>query len=157
VARSLEETRAAKRVSMAARRAADPETNRQKQRAWHANNRERSRAKMRDYYARRFFWGRAMKLRSKERASFVDLARLWKSQRGLCALTGERLDRFNAQLDHILPKTRGGGDEATNLRWVTKTANLLKRDLTDEELLLFCANVMRRIGRRIEFVEGLLK
>jgi len=152
--RTADEVLAAKRESMARRRAADPEAVRAYQRDFHAANRDAQTAKMRDYYARRFFWGRAMKLRSEGRATFREIARLWKAQRGRCALTGRRLDR-DAQLDHILPRARGGGDEITNLRWVCNAANLAKRDMTDAEFETLCADVMRWIGERIAMVEAL--
>lgn len=109
---------------------------------------------MRDYYARRFFWGKAMKLRRVDRATAKDLAGLWKRQRGRCALTGARLGR-DAHLDHKLPKARGGGDEATNLQWVAPSVNLAKRDMTDAEFVAMCANVMTWLGERIAHVERL--
>jgi 5-methylcytosine-specific restriction endonuclease McrA len=144
--RSAEETRRAKRLQMAKRRADDPAAARAYQRKWHGANRERNLATMRDYYARRFFWGRAMKLRGVERASTSDLARLWKTQRGRCALTGRRLNRANAHLDHITAKARGGSDEVGNLRWLCVEANLAKRDLTDAEFAALCADVLRWIA-----------
>lgn len=153
-ARRPDEYRRRKRESMARRRAADPDAARAYERDFHARNREAQTAKMRDYYARRFFWGRAMKLRSEGRATFREIARLWKAQRGRCALTGRRLDR-DAQLDHILPRARGGGDEITNLRWVCNAANLAKRDMTDAEFQTLCADVMCWIGERIQMVEAL--
>lgn len=156
MARTLEQIRAAKRLHMAKRRADDPDAVRKYQREAHHRNRDRNTAKMRDYYARRFFWGRAMKLRSSERATYTELAAIWKKQRGCCGLTGERLTRLNSHLDHIIPKTRGGSDKANNLRWVTKEANLLKRDLTDAELFQFCSNVMRWIGHGIREVDEIL-
>jgi 5-methylcytosine-specific restriction endonuclease McrA len=100
---------------------------------------------MRAYYARRFFWGRAMKLRGENRATFRDLARIWKNQRGRCALTGRRLDR-TAQLDHVLAKARGGTDEASNLRWLCKAANLARREFSDDEFFTLCFDVVRMRG-----------
>jgi 5-methylcytosine-specific restriction endonuclease McrA len=94
-----------------------------------------------------------MKLRGPERASARDLAAIWKSQRGRCALTGRRLDR-TAQLDHKTPRARGGGDEAANLQWLCEAANLAKRDLTDAEFAAMCGEVMRWIGERIAAVEA---
>lgn len=136
---------------MAQRRAKDPEAVRAYQREQHFKNHERSKKKMRDYYARRFFWGKSMKLRGEDRASFKDLAALWKSQRGRCALTGRKLDR-SAHLDHILAKVRGGGDNIENLRWLCREANMAKRDMSDGEFLSLCGDVMRWIGERIEAV-----
>jgi 5-methylcytosine-specific restriction endonuclease McrA len=140
---------------MARLRARDPDVARQKRNDFHARNREQQTEKMRDYYARRFFWGRAMKLRGEGRATYRELAAIWKRQHGLCALTGERLTRENVDVDHILPKTRGGSDASGNLRWVTRTVNLAKRDLTDDEFFALCGNVMRWIGRRIELTSQL--
>lgn len=152
--RTPEQIRESKRLHMARKRASDPDAVRAYQRTFHTKNRDRNTAKMREYYARRFFWGRAMKLRGEGRATYLDLARIWKRQRGLCALTGERLDR-TAEVDHIIPKVRGGSDQAGNVRWVTRRVNLAKRDLTDEEFLALCSNVMRWIGMRIQHVSDL--
>ena len=162
MARSREEYLAAKREGMARQRARDPEAARQKQRDWHSRNRERSRAKLRAYYGRRFFWGRAMKLRGDDRASALDLARLWRNQRGLCALTGRVLTRETAHLDHIKPLASGRNDHPSNLRWVCHEANLAKRALSDDQFYGLCRDVvthvppaMRWIGQRIQRVEAL--
>jgi 5-methylcytosine-specific restriction endonuclease McrA len=61
-----------------------------------------------------------------------------------------------AQLDHILPRAKGGGDHISNLRWLCPEANYAKRDLTDEEFFALCGDVIIRIGRRIQEVENLL-
>lgn len=151
--RDPEKYRARKRESMARRRAADPEAARAYRNAYHAANRKVQTKKMRDYYARRFFWGKAMKLRGTDRANAKKLANLWRAQKGLCALTGRRLDR-TAQLDHKTPKARGGGDEIQNLQWLCPEANLAKRDLTDAEFATLCEDVMRWIGERIAAVDA---
>ena len=157
MARTVEQVREAKRLHMARKRAANPQAMRDQQRAWCDANRESVREKNRSYWNRRFFWARMTKLRGPERASHVELARLWKSQRGLCGLTGETLDRLNADLDHILPKARGGKDDITNLRWVTKEVNMVKRDLTDDEFFALCGQVVRWIGQRIDIMENLIQ
>lgn len=156
MARTVEEIREAKRLHMARKRAANPDFIREQQRAWCEANRGAVRQKNRDYYNRRFFWARRTKLRGPERASHIELARLWKAQRGLCALTGRRLDRA-AELDHILPRVRGGRDDIANLRWVCREVNLAKRDLTDAEFFALCGDVMRWIGYRIDRVEAILQ
>lgn len=153
--RSYEETLKAKREFQARWRAADPERARAYGREIHHRNRDRNLAKMRGYYARRFFWGRAMKLRGEGRATTADLSSIWKAQRGLCALTGRRLNRENAHLDHIVAKARGGSDGIGNLRWVCNEANLAKREMSDEEFAALCSDVMRWIGERIAKVEAL--
>jgi 5-methylcytosine-specific restriction endonuclease McrA len=145
-----------KRESMARRRAADPDAVRAYQNAYHAQNRDVRTAKMRDYLERRFFWRKTMKLRGTDRATARALAAMWKSQRGKCALTGRRLDR-SAQLDHKIPRARGGGDTIENLQWLCEEANLAKRALTDEEFTALCSDVMRWIGERIAAVEAMRK
>ena len=153
--RSQDDVREAKRADMAARRAADPSAARAYHRNRHFQNHEVNKAKMRAYYARRFFWGKAMKLRGDGRASARQLAALWKAQRGRCALTGRRLDR-SAQLDHKLPKARGGDDRPANLQWLCEEANLAKRALTDAEFVALCSDVMTWIGQRIAAVSNIL-
>ena len=147
MARTPEQVREAKRLHMAQRRAADPEAASAYAREHHRKNRERSCQVMREYYERRFFWGRAMKLRGPGRATALDLFSLWRQQKGLCALTGRKLDR-TAQLDHILAKARGGSDAKGNLRWLCKEANLARRELSDEEFMALCQDVVecRRAG-----------
>ena len=155
MARTLEEIRRAKREHMAMKRADNPDLVREKQREWHRKNREKNCQKMRKYYARRFFWGRAMKLRGENRATALDLAKKWKSQKGMCALTGRKLGR-DAHLDHIIARAKGGTDSSANLRWLCPDVNYAKRYLTDEELISLCRDVSRWIGGRIERVESLL-
>ena len=142
-----EERARRKRDGMARRRAADPEAARAYRTADWVKNRKARLATMKAYQRRRFFWMRTMKLSG---INAKDLASLWRKQRGLCALTGENLTRENAEVDHILPRKRGGGDEIANLRWTTKTANRMKRDMTDEEFVSACENVMSWIGQRIQ-------
>lgn len=150
-ARTPDEVRKAKRDDMARRRAADPVAAREYRNRYHAENREAQINRMRAYTARRFFWARANRLNG---VTAKDLAALWRQQRGLCALTGRKLDR-SAEVDHIVPRARGGGDLISNLRWVCRDANRAKRDLTDEEFGALCADVMRWIGRRVQMIESL--
>jgi len=151
--RDPETYRRRKRESMAKRRAADPDAARDYQRRDYWENRSARLATMKEYQRRRFFWMRAGKLKSD--VSAADLARLWKRQRGRCALTGRRLTRENAQLDHITAKARGGSDEIDNLRWLCTEANLALRELSDAEFVALCSDVMRWIGERIAMVDAL--
>lgn len=153
--RTREEYLKAKREGMARLRARDPEAARRKRNEWHRRNRDRQITAMRAYYARRFFWARAMKLRGQDRASAADLAKLWRRQRGRCALTGWRLTKETAHLDHVVAKASGGTDALTNLRWLSNDANLAKRALTDAQFVALCGAVMAWIGRRIQMVEAL--
>ena len=124
---------------------------REKQRAYLSidKNRDRMNERRREWHAKRFFYARAN--RSHFRAAGItakQLASVWKKQRGICGLTGARRGR-DAEIDHIIPIAKGGPDTIDNLRWVSGTANRLKRDLTDAELLVFCNSVISWIGIRI--------
>lgn len=51
-----------------------------------------------------------------------------------CPYTGEKLILGdNTVLDHIVPKSKGGTNELHNLQWVSKIANCMKWDNTEEE------------------------
>lgn len=81
----------------------------------------------------------------RNRPGAEQLKHLFDLQGGLCALTGDVLrPGSNASLDHIVPRSRGGSDELTNLRWTTFHANVAKRDLTDEEFKTLCRKVSER-------------
>lgn len=149
--RDRETYRRRKRESMARARAADPDAARAYGRAYHHANRETQLEKMRAYQTKRFFWSRAKKCLGAT-IHAKQLASLWKSQRGRCALTGRRLDR-SAQIDHKIPRAKGGLDVIENLRWVCPEINYAKRDMSDRELLALCSDCMGWIGERIDMVE----
>lgn len=82
----------------------------------------------------------------KARKSYVwlteeELKSLWEAQSGLCALTGRPLDT-SAELDHIVPKTRGGKDTPDNAQWLCGAANQAKRNMLDDEFVAFCREVV---------------
>jgi uncharacterized Zn finger protein (UPF0148 family) len=83
-----------------------------------------------------------------------ELAQLWKSQRGRCALSGRKLER-DAHLDHILPVSLGGYGKLDNLRWVDPWANGARGNLSDLEFMERCKQVAEWIGRRIMNAEVL--
>lgn len=140
---NIEKVRKAKRESMKRRRDANPELVREKQKEWRSKHIEEHRSKLRNYTRRRFFWSASMHLRQNNRATYKELARLYKDQKGYCALSGRRLQKGLIHLDHILPLSKGGTDEIGNLRWVCKDANLAKRALTDFEFIKLCCDVAK--------------
>ncbi len=151
---SDEERLKRKRDAMARRREVDPVGEAKKRNEWVDRNRDSVNKRNREYLVKRFFWARSLKLKGVGRATEEDLKTLWDIQNGQCGITGRILDRKYAQLDHIIPKSKGGSDRIENLRWTTKEANLMKRDLTDEELLELCSDVMRWIGERVKLEEA---
>jgi 5-methylcytosine-specific restriction endonuclease McrA len=87
----------------------------------------------------------------KARKSYVELTehelkQLWDSQNGKCALTGRLLDD-DAELDHIVPRTRGGGNNYENMRWLCAEANQAKRNLLDSEFLILCHEIIAWAGQ----------
>lgn len=147
-----ERQREIKRESMRRFRA-DPEkrarANATKAERWAERYAPQQRRRLTDLKERHFFvWRARIASRYGNSVTAAQLAHLWRDQRGLCALTGRRLDR-SAELDHIHPRSRAGGNDLVNLRWVCKEANQAKRDLTDEEFLTLCQSVAEWLGRRL--------
>lgn len=105
---------------------------------------ERQRARNQISRGEDFFVWRAK--RSYGGASFtaMQLRELWERQRGICGLTGKELGP-DAELDHIVPRARGGSLALVNVRWVTPQANRAKRDMLDEEFLALCLAVGRQL------------
>lgn len=95
-----------------------------------------------------FRWRSRLLSRSGSTVTPQQLAALWKSQRGVCALSGRKLGR-NAHVDHITPRSKGGQTVIENLRWLDPWVNVALQDLTDEEFVASCAQVAEWIGRRI--------
>lgn len=75
------------------------------------------------------------------------------AQDGKCGLSGRPIDLLTCEVDHILPRTRGGSDDLENLRLVCTRANEAKGNMTDEEFLALCREI---IGRAIMQAEGLV-
>lgn len=102
------------------------------------------------YNKRRFFFVRALSaithVGSDDNTDQVcaTLSRAWYNQRGRCAYTGKRLGR-DAQVDHKIPVSRGGTNDASNLHWVTPAANFVKRDKTHDEFVALCVDIAHYI------------
>lgn len=140
---NIDKIRAKKREAMKRFREENLEFVRERQKRYRNKNIEHHRQKLRTYTRKRFFWAAAMHLRKENRANYKELASLYKSQRGICALTGRRLTRGDIHLDHILPLSLNGDDTKENLQWVCKDANLAKRALTNDEFIKLCQDVVR--------------
>lgn len=72
----------------------------------------------------------------RSRSRYQELINLFDSQNGLCAITGfELILGDNASLDHILPLSKGGTHDISNLRFVHLWINFVKLDKLDEEFI----------------------
>lgn len=59
---------------------------------------------------------------------------IWNEQKGLCSITGVPLvPGKNTSLDHIIPVSKGGTNNKSNLRFVHSAINLFKRDNEEQE------------------------
>jgi len=68
----------------------------------------------------------------------------------MCYLTGIpiNLDKTETyQLDHIMPRSRGGDNSLENCGLVTKEINLAKSDKTPEEFIALCRKVVERVNK----------
>jgi 5-methylcytosine-specific restriction endonuclease McrA len=113
---------------------------------WREKNKEHSKRVESDRAKRRFFHTRAKNSVWRTKQGDKDEIRvaifwLWHKQRGRCALTGKRLNR-TAELDHIIPVSKGGKNEPSNLQWLAPEINQCKNDLTDAEFIAICKQVL---------------
>ncbi len=121
--------------------------------AYANGGREKQRVRVLDKKAKFFPWRIQFARRFNPALTVEDIETLWINQKGRCALTGRILDS-RAELDHIIPQSRGGNSELENLRWVCPEANRLKRELLDDELLELCQDTIEYLGRRIMEVDN---
>ncbi len=64
-----------------------------------------------------------------------DLVVLWEVQGGRCRYTGVvLLHDDSTELDHVIPRSKGGTGDVSNLAWASRDFNQMKRDFTIEEL-----------------------
>lgn len=96
---------------------------------------------------RPFEWRAKLLRRVNPTITATDLEALWERQGGLCGLTGRPLDHAKADIDHIVPVSRGGGHDLGNLRWVTRRANRAKGNMTDQEFFELCQDVLNHRGK----------
>ena len=91
--------------------------------AYHAANRDKSRAR----------WLRREALKRSATVGDVDLEALWVANVGQCQLCGDSIDRtldaphsMSASVDHIVPLSKGGTHEQANLQWAHLMCNKKK-------------------------------
>ena len=68
-----------------------------------------------------------------------------------CALTGRKinlLDSRSYQLDHIVPRSKGGDNSLDNCQLACREANQAKHELTTEEFIALCREVIMHFDNR---------
>lgn len=77
----------------------------------------------------------------------VKLKGIFDSQGGRCAYSGRPIRiGGDAELDHIVPESKGGTGELSNLQWVCKAANEMKRSMLESEFFALIRDIVRTKG-----------
>ncbi len=71
-----------------------------------------------------------------------------------CALSGKEInleiDR-NWQIDHIIPKSKGGDNSLENCQILLQEVNQMKNDLDESNFILLCKKILENKGYTINF------
>ena len=81
---------------------------------------------------------------------WADFQSLFNSQHGVCPYSGRSLTiGFDAEIDHIIPRSAGGTDELSNLQWVHSDVNKMKAHQLPEQFLSLVAEIYLHQGKRL--------
>lgn len=100
----------------------NPDARREVQRKWRKNNPEAVCEAQRRY--------RRRKINAEGSHTLKEVMELLDDQGGLCACCGG-VD--NMELDHIVPLSKGGGDDISNLQWLCMSCNRRKSNMMPDE------------------------
>ena len=73
--------------------------------------------------------------------------RVWKKYNCKCAYCGEQLEYKNMQVDHIVPKYRGGKDEFENFNPSCRACNRYKDTFLIDEFRIQLNTIIERIKK----------
>jgi CRISPR/Cas system Type II protein with McrA/HNH and RuvC-like nuclease domain len=98
-----------------------------------------------------FCYNYGKKPRNRPNSSLLDINKVLKriGENPRCYLTGKSIDisdMSSYSLDHIKPLSRGGKSTIKNLGLATSQANQCKSDLTLEELVVLCKEILVQQG-----------
>jgi site-specific DNA-methyltransferase (adenine-specific) len=79
--------------------------------------------------------------------------RLYKEQAGKCKACGHAFESRNLEIDHIIPKSRGGGDYYENYQLLCGSCNRIKGDRPMEYLRMKIETRERAMKQKIVFGE----
>jgi len=74
------------------------------------------------------------------------LMELLEKQDYCCRLTGRKLTPESASIEHLQPISQGGTDSLENLAWVEWAVNKAKGEMTLDEFVSMCRDVVHRFG-----------
>lgn len=80
--------------------------------------------------------------------NYLDVYKLVGGTKTKCYLTGEPIDLLKDQysLDHIIPVSRGGSNDISNMGVCLMNVNKMKATLTPEELISLCVKILEYNG-----------
>jgi 5-methylcytosine-specific restriction protein A len=81
---------------------------------------------------------------SESKVSSSTLKTILEMQGYKCALSGKRLTPESASLDHKIPLSRGGTNDASNLQWVDSNINRAKGSMDCDEFVEMCKSVAKQ-------------
>jgi len=79
--------------------------------------------------------------------------RLYKEQNSLCNACGTEFDIWNLEIDHIIPKSKGGGNYYENYQLLCSNCNKMKSDNPMESLRLKIETRKKMLKEKIIFGE----
>jgi len=79
--------------------------------------------------------------------------RLYKEQKGKCKACGKDFDSYNLEIDHIIPKSKGGGDYYENYQLLCGNCNRIKGDRPMEYLRMKIETREKMMKHKIFFGE----
>lgn len=93
-------------------------------------------------YAANFYFKKKSKL-TVYQLTALDLWKIAKRQKLKCALTGVKLDSYNISLDHIIPISRGGTNEPSNIQLIQADINSVKFNFLMPELIEIVKSILK--------------
>ena len=69
-----------------------------------------------------------------------------------CYLTGDKIDLNKPatyQFDHRIPVSQGGDNSLSNLELTCKSANIIKSNLLENELIILCKKILKHRGYKV--------
>ena len=83
-----------------------------------------------------------------KQAGRKEILEILEEQQYCCALTGVELTPDSAQLDHVVPESKGGTHDKRNLQILHKTVNSMKAAMTQEDFVSWCMLVANHVGKK---------
>jgi 5-methylcytosine-specific restriction endonuclease McrA len=77
-----------------------------------------------------------------------ELKNKYDMQKGICPYSGRHLVLSeNAHVDHIVPKSRGGTNDISNLQWVYSKCNLAKSNMLEDEFIALIKEIYMTVNK----------